>query len=120
MCVVRELLQVGAVFCDPHYMLLNGTAVTCNTVGWNVLACARSGLWNVSVEHQRIGGSPTATKVSAVRISLSLPDPFGDDDTAYQYLYTTTSSWQNQVVYGIDGRCVDDSNTVTPEVRLRV
>jgi hypothetical protein len=84
-------------FCDPHYMLMNGTAMTCNQLGWNVLARARNGLWNVSVEHQSIGGSLRATKIAAVRVDMYFMDDSGSGGSQYQFQYSLSTPWQNQV-----------------------
>jgi hypothetical protein len=63
-CVARqESLAVG--WADPHYILLNGTAVDCDTIG-TVLLAASFDLWNVTVEHVAAAPGSSAAKIARV------------------------------------------------------
>lgn len=46
-------VEIGMGFADPHYKKLDGTMVTCNDVGDNVLAS--SDAWTVNVAHTKVG-----------------------------------------------------------------
>lgn len=57
---------------DPHYVLLDGSFVTCNELGWQNYAVAERNLWTVEVYHSTVTtvNSAVATKITNIRVTI--------------------------------------------------
>ncbi len=67
---VNRIVRISLAWGDPHYILLNGTMVTCNDVGWQVYA--RGMKYTIDVHHTAIG-STDGTVIDMARVSFFHP-----------------------------------------------
>ena len=68
---VRTQLRIEAltgivIFGDPHYMMLNGTMITCNQLGWQTLATTAK--WSVAVMHSPASATGLGAVITAVQL----------------------------------------------------